>query len=154
MMAYKTIISATQLTDKIRDPDCLILDCRGQFLGGKKSYDNYLKSHIPKAYFCTFSENYIPTFTDSNSTTHNSILNAETMLDCLTENGFNKHSQIVIYDIDSNSFTDTLWLQLRSLGCRNVAVLQGGFNAWKKQNYLLSTGETVSERQESRNCIN
>lgn len=146
-MPYQTIITAPTLAEEFNVSDWLLLDCRGHYLGGKKSYNDFIKRHIPHAYYCSFSEDHISTFDNSSSFTNDSALKPNNMLDCLTETGFKQSSQIIIYDNDSNAFTDILWLQLRSLGCANVAVLQGGFKSW------LAHGFEITECNASKNNL-
>lgn len=132
-MSFQTIISVADLADHLNVPDWLILDCRAQFLGNDQSYTKFKDSHIPNAFYCSFLKNYIPNNGNNISNIYDFSCNPTNMLENLTVNGFDQSSQIIIYDYNSGSFTDTFWLQLRSLGCKNVAVLQGGFETWIAQ---------------------
>lgn len=143
-MSYKTIISALDLAGSLDVPDWLILDCRGQFLSNKKSYTEFVQQHIPNAYYCSFSANCMSSFSNTFSDSEKSSDKQMNLIDCLIENGFTQSSQIIIYDTDSNNFTDTLWLQLRSLGCANVAVLQGGFESWLAHDLPISECQTTT----------
>jgi len=140
-MKYTSLISAPALAESLFIPDWLVLDCRAQYLGGKKSYDAFLESHIPNAYYCSFSESYLPNSDNKQANPYHTVSSPQIMLNALAQEGFDKTSQIVIYDNDCNSFTNNMWLQLRSLGCRNVAVLQGGFDAWKEMGFSLTTNK-------------
>ncbi len=48
--------------------------------------------------------------------------------------GIDKKKQVVVYDHLSGAFSARLWCLLRYLGHNAVAVLDGGYNAWKSEN--------------------
>lgn len=132
-MSFKTIISATALGENFDDPEWIILDCRELFLGGSKSYSTFMDSHIPNAFYCCASITNASRVHNRKSNIHISQSNSQNILDCVIGKDFDKDSQIIIYDNDNNTYTETFWLQLRTLGFPNVAVLQGGFDSWKAQ---------------------
>jgi len=145
-MLYQYIITAAVLAENLHSPNWLILDCRGQFLGGKQSYSEFIEGHIPNAHYCSFSESYSPNIEGKNASPYPVNVHHQTMLDSIIECGFDVSTQIVIYDNDCNSFTNAFWLQLRSLGCPNVAVLQGGLENWVEQGFTLTTNDVPINR--------
>lgn len=154
LVLYKTIISAAQLADNLHDSNWLILDCRGQLSSSKESYSRFVESHIPNAYYCSFSENNTPDSIDERSIPYDTKAVSQISLASIAEYGFNPSSQIVIYDNDNNSFIDALWLQLRSLGFQNVAVLQGGLESWIEKGFNLTICKMSAKNNISRKFDN
>lgn len=140
-MPYQTIISPDTLADHLDNKNWLILDCRSALMLNKNSYETYKTSHIVNAYFCNFTSDW---FYEETPKAHNN--EASHILKTLKNYGFNAISQIIIYDHDNSSTSDTIWLKLRSLGFKNVAVLQGGFASWlaKKLPITQSSGEALT----------
>ena len=132
-MNYQTIINPATLADNLHTPNWLILDCRGTLLSDSKGYHSYANSHIPSAFYCSLEGacfdiprpnvcNYLPS-------------EPIQMIEKLGEWGFNETTQIVIYEDLNSPFTDSIWLKVRSLGLKNVAVLLGGFASWRDYGY-------------------
>lgn len=147
-MNFQTIISVDALAENLESPNWLILDCRGGFLYDQKKYKKYLKGHIPNAFYYCFSGSYIPDSGVTSTTPCNCASGASEIKETFQEFGFDESAQIIIYDDDdesSSSFSDSLWLLLRSIGYKNVAVLQGGITSWEKQNMPLTRQEDSSE---------
>ncbi|MGK0271553.1 MAG: thiosulfate/3-mercaptopyruvate sulfurtransferase [Cocleimonas sp.] len=143
-MIYQTIISPTDLAKNLHLSEWLILDCRGGFLDNEISYHSFIESHIPGAFYCTFTENYMANLKHNNPNIKpSSSAQPAKIMEYLKENGFNKTSQIIIYDDTSSSVTDTVWLLLRSIGCQNVAVLQGGYASWEHLGMPVSTNKNL-----------
>lgn len=139
-MKFQTIISASILVNYLESPEIIILDCRGGAKNNSLSYAKYLKSHIPNAYYCCFSsekESNLDNNTHSNSASR-SLDETNKVLNNLAIAGFDSKSQVIIYGEDTDPLIDTIWLKFRSLGCQNVAVLQGGFSSWVAQNMPLA----------------
>lgn len=135
-MKYHTIITPAALADNLHTSNWLILDCRGTLLSDSNSYKNYAQSHIPNAYYCSVDGScfYISKENVCNYLPSEPI----EMIKKLGEWGFNEASQIVIYEDLNSSYTDSMWLKLRSLGLKNIAVLQGGFTSWCEQNLPMT----------------
>jgi len=133
---YNTIITPATLADNLHTPNWLILDCRNTLLNNSNGYRNYIQSHIPSAYYCCLDAACFDT-KNSNVCSYTSSEPIE-MIDKLGEWGFDENTQIVIYEDLNSSYTDSMWLKLRSLGLKNIAVLQGGFTSWREQNLPMT----------------
>jgi thiosulfate/3-mercaptopyruvate sulfurtransferase len=136
-MTFETIISVDELAKNLNAPNLLILDCRSTsaLLGFRDGYNKFAENHIPNARFCCVHDN---TYSDLEEIHENILISAHSLvLDELMQNSFNKESQLIIYDEIDNSLTNQLWLFLRAIGFKNVAVLQGGIKAWKSRNLPL-----------------
>jgi len=139
---FQTIITPACLADNLYDPNWLLLDCRGSLTSNHNSYKLYTQSHIPNAYYCCLGGMSSNTITN---TCDDSSFEYEQLIEILVENGYSKNTQIVLYEDENSSFTDTIWLKLRSVGIQNVAVLEGGYTLWKELNLptTLSSNEPV-----------
>ena len=138
-MSYQTIITPASLAENLDTPNWLILDCRDTLLNNNNNnHQNFLENCIPNAHCCLMDDVFYKTV----NIDKRHFLPAEPtlVLEELQRQGFDEFTQIVIYEDLNSSFTDTIWLKFRSLGLKNVAVLQGGFTSWKDQNLPLCTG--------------
>lgn len=147
-MKFQTIISLADLAVNLETPNWIILDCRCGLLNSAKNYKKYVKSHIPNAYYCCFTENRVTRFDSKPSVTIDSVSEINQIIESLRENGLNEKSQIILYEDLNSSFTDTIWLKLRSQGIQNVAVLQGGFTSWIEQNWPVTVSTNVVKHNE------
>ena len=144
-MKFQTIVTVANLAENLDSPNWFILDCRGGAVNDKSNFKQFLESHIPNAFHFCCIENYIPDFNSASNLTSDFADDAKIILESLAEIGFNDTSQIIIYDEHQSNFSDSIWLLLRSVGCQNVAVLQGGFASWKKENKPLTKGENSTD---------
>lgn len=131
-MSYQTIITPATLVKNLNKTDWLILDCRSQLSGDYEDNNSYMHQHIPDAYY--YSETGRDTVNLMSKLYDSSASESEQFISELKELGFNLNTQIIIYDEQNSSITNSLWIKLRSLGIPNVAVLQGGFNSWRELN--------------------
>ncbi len=146
-MNYQTIITPATLADNLYTSNWLTLDCRGALLSDNKGYKNYTNSHIPNSYYyCSLGYSCDDTSTQDGCNDLPSESNQ--ILERLEELGFDESTQIIIYEDLNSSFTDSMWLKLRSLGLKNVAVLQGGFTFWREHNLPTTIDSEYIENEQ------
>lgn len=145
IMKYQTIITTTNLANSLDSSDCLILDCRGGVLYDIEKYETFIESHIPDAfYFCYSTDSLTNTDKEKSNCSCIKASNKDQVTESLNLFGFDRASQIVIYDNETSSdFTSSVWLFLRSIGYQNVAVLQGGYPLWEEQGMPVSKSDTT-----------
>lgn len=147
-MTFQTIITASNLVKNLYNNNWLILDCRGGVLYEKKKYEKFLENHIPNAFYYCFSAHSLnDSELKSTSSCCSIITKPAQIIENLIEYGFDDTTQIILYDDSSSSFTDNMWLMLRSAGCKHVAVLQGGIAIWKEQKYPLANIEDSNKKK-------
>ncbi|PKO18510.1 MAG: sulfurtransferase [Chloroflexi bacterium HGW-Chloroflexi-10] len=139
MKKYTTIISAQELYKNLDNPDFILIDCRFDLMQPAWGYENYLKEHIPTAVFADLDKDLSGPKTPHNGR-HPLPLESQFIKNCSTW-GIDDQKQLVVYDTVSGAFAARLWWLLRSYGHEAVAVLNGGFYAWKNAQYPLSQGE-------------
>lgn len=143
-MNFQTIITPDCLADNLYDPNWLILDCRGSLNNDHISFKNYSDGHIPCAYFCFL--NGVNADSIQNTCDDSSFEN-EQLLESLAEKGFSINTQIILYEDLNSSFTDTIWLKLKTSGIPNVAVLLGGYTLWQEQNLPITLSSIEDENR-------
>jgi thiosulfate/3-mercaptopyruvate sulfurtransferase len=64
----------------------------------------------------------------------------------MAERGLRNNMQVVTYDATGGAFAARLWWMLRWVGHERVAVLDGGWNAWRKANLPVDSESTAITR--------
>ena len=146
-MNYTTLISADEL-NKILDSDFLVLfDCRHDLFNPRFGREEYIKSHIAKSIFVNVSENLSGEQNGVNG--RHPLPDFNHFADWLGQNGVDNSKQVVAYDSSGGIYGARLWWMLRWLGHSQVAVLNGGWQAW-----VANSGRTeISENKKNTTCF-
>ncbi len=126
--SYATLIGATELAQRIHDPDWVVFDCRFDLADADFGREAYLSAHIPGASFLDLEGDLSGPKTGRNG--RHPLPDPARLAARLEECGVGNHTQIVAYDDASGMFAARLWWLLRWLGHNRVAVLDGGLQAW------------------------
>jgi thiosulfate/3-mercaptopyruvate sulfurtransferase len=120
--------------------DLVLIDVRW-YLGKKRGADEYAAGHLPDAVFVDLDAALAshPASTANGGPGRHPLPNAETFERAMQAAGVNDASTVVAYDDAGGSIAARLWWLLRYFGHENVAVLDGGVDAWKKNGGALST---------------
>ena len=142
-MPYTTIISPDLLAQHLQDPEWVVIDCR--FSLADKSYGQtaWNQSHIPGSRFVDLEEDLSGEITDSSG--RHPLPSAGELVDTLARLGIGNNTQVVIYDDAFGSMAVRLWWTLRWLGMESVALLDGGFPRWKRENRPLTDEKPLIE---------
>lgn len=136
-MSYQTIVSANDLAQKLNNPNWVILDCRDSLMDKEFGYKSYLEGHIPSASYCYLYDDF------SSPITHRTGRHPAPKVDELANKlgnwGIDANTQVVVYDDMSGAFAGRMWWQLRALGHKNIAVLDGGLKYWLAQELPMTT---------------
>lgn len=125
------IITVKQLQEQIAQDDIVIIDVSPKedpFQTGKEVYEN---SHLPGAVFLDIKAD----LTGENSF----VPEPEQLAKKLSELGVSNEMKIVLYDRGTNRQVSKAYLVLTYIGHHNIAILQGGFNAWKDAGYEITS---------------
>ena len=142
MGAEQYLIQAQELAESIREPDTVVVDCRHDLQDPDLGRNQYLEEHIPGAIFASLdSDLAAPPGIHGRHPLPSKSEFAET----LESWGISNRSFVISYDNQTSMFACRLWWMLRWLGHNNVAVLDGGFAAWKSAG--LSTSSEIPEPQ-------
>lgn len=158
-MNYTTLISAATLAQEMaQQKDWVILDCRHDLANPEAGKNAFTLAHIPKAQFIALDSDLSGIKTGQNG--RHPLPDPTNFIDTLRRLGIHNHSQIIVYDADSGMFAARVWWMLRWIGHPSVAVLDGGFAAWQKAGFDISTEAltpsvgTINQRNSLTRVVN
>ena len=142
-MAYTTLISAEQLatltTCKNSQP-LTIFDCSFDLTQPAAGYAHYLASHIPGALYASLDTALSSKSAPAASGGRHPLPARETFAAWLASVGVLQNAQIVVYDRNGANYCGRLWWMLKWLGHLEVAVLDGGLQAWTAHGGTVESG--------------
>lgn len=137
-----SLIQATDLAAKLQDPRLVLLDVRWK-LGARDNLEQYRAGHIPGARFVDL-ETELSGAVGEHTGRHPLPL-PEDFQTAARSWGINDDSLVVVYDDAGAMAAARAWWLLRHAGFRQVAVLDGGLQAWTDAKCILSTESPVPE---------
>ena len=133
---YSTIIACGQLVGHLEDKDWLILDCRFNLADTGYGHAEYQKEHISNAHYLHLDNDLSSPITPGSG--RHPLPIVDKLEKKLQEIGLRSQSQVVVYDDCGGAMAARAWWLLRWMGHNTVAVLDGGFSAWKERAHPLS----------------
>jgi thiosulfate/3-mercaptopyruvate sulfurtransferase len=128
---YTTLVSTEILAAHLDDPRWIVFDCRHDLARPDAGRAEYLKSHIPGARFMHMDEDLAGPPTGANG--RHPLPDPAVFAAKLGATGVAPDSQVVAYDAQGGVSAARLWWMLRWLGHDAVAVLDGGFGKWLRE---------------------
>lgn len=141
-MPYTTLISVQELRNHIDDPDWAIIDCRFSLEDAERGRHAYLNAHIPGAVYAHLNEDLSGQIIPGRTGRH-PLPPQEKFIQTLSKWGIGPDVQVVAYDDKGGSMAARLWWMLRWVGHDAVAVLNGGWPQWQKNNYPARSGTEI-----------
>jgi thiosulfate/3-mercaptopyruvate sulfurtransferase len=146
-MTHTTLISTSQLSEHLQDPDWAIVDCRFVLTAPERGEINYARSHIPGAVYAhldhDLSNPIIPGVTGRHPWP-----SVEKACDTFSRLGIDPTCQVVVYDDAGGALAAVrVWWMLRWLGHNAVAVLDGGWQRWVNEERPVRGGVESRERR-------
>lgn len=135
-MSFTTLVDAATLAAHLDDPNWLIVDVRHQLADPAYGERSYAEAHIPGAVFLHCDRDLSGPTTGTNG--RHPLPDAEKLARRLGEIGIGAQTQVVVYDDAQGMIAGRLWWLLRWLGHDQVAVLDGGLQAWKAASGALT----------------
>ncbi len=127
-----TLISTAETLSLLENKNTVILDCRYSLADHNAGRKDYLKNHIPGAFYLDLgydlSSQVIP-----GETGRHPLPNPEILASTLRSAGLNADSQVIVYDQLNGAYASRAWWLLNWLGHERVAVLNGGFAQWSNE---------------------
>lgn len=167
-MNYTTLISAQQLQTLIASKKPLrVFDCSFDLMQPHAGEQQYLASHIPGAVYAdldkTLSAKHglnpgqtgvravltVGGVDAPSSGGRHPLPNRERFAIWLSSVGFANDMQAVVYDRNGANYCGRLWWMLKWAGHDNVAVLDGGLQAWQAAGGAVNSGEEPAHFQTS-----
>ncbi len=140
---FDGLVDAATLRAHLDDLDWIIIDCRhslSDFGAGRRDYES---DHIPGARFADVETDLSGPKTGKNG--RHPLPNPQKFLAFLNATGANESSQIVAYDAGADMFAARLWHLARWIGHEFVAVLDGGYSAWRAAGYPTTSSVPARE---------
>lgn len=147
IMTYTTLISTTDLASHLADPDWAIFDCRFSLADAERGRRDHLQSHIPGAAYAHLNEDLASPIVRGKTGRH-PLPAVDVMARRFSNWGIDDHTQVIAYDDTGGSMAARVWWLLRWLGHDAVAVLNGGWQQWLKEN-RATTSDTASRTPRS-----
>ncbi|MGB7338128.1 MAG: sulfurtransferase [Phototrophicaceae bacterium] len=135
------IVSPQWLNEHLQDDNLRIVDIRGRVLPASEPaphyfshHEDYMASHIPNAVFVDWTTDIV----EPESATYD-VANPERYAILMGRLGIGDDTQVIVYDDASGMFAARFWWTLQYYGHENVAVLDGGWQAWQANHYPTSS---------------
>jgi len=138
-MPFSTLVDTKTLAGKLDHPRWVVFDCRFSLKSPEEGRNKYESGHIPGARYADLDRDL--SSPKQPDTGRHPLPDIDTFIGWLGKNGVNQGSQVVVYDDVGGVIAGRLWWMLRMLGHRNVAVLDGGWKAWKRGGFAVATEE-------------
>ncbi|MDN5212040.1 sulfurtransferase [Fulvivirgaceae bacterium BMA12] len=123
------IVSTSWLAKNLDHPDLVVLDASLAKPNSQESTEQQAPLQIKNARFFDIKN----TFSDQASELPNTMPSPETFTSEAQRLGINQNSAIVIYDNLGVYASPRAWWMFRVMGHENVAILNGGFPAWREE---------------------
>ncbi|MCQ2029642.1 sulfurtransferase [Stutzerimonas zhaodongensis] len=142
-MPLAQLIDATELAERLSQPDLRILDCRFSLDDASYGQRSYAQGHIPRAMFLDLEKDLSGPVTPERTGRH-PLPDPVRLVERLRAAGLNDDSQVVLYDDGNGSFAARAWWLLAWLGKRDgVYLLNGGLKAWRDANGAMTDSATA-----------
>lgn len=136
------IVSADWLKQRLGAPQMSIIDASWYLPAAKRNpKQEYEAAHIPGAVF--FDHDKV---CDETSGLPHTLPSPENFARFATAMGVNADDTIVIYDGVGFFSAPRAWWMFRVMGAKNVFVLDGGFDHWKKKHYPVTSEKTIVKK--------
>ena len=163
-MNYTTLISAGQLQALMASGQPLrVFDCSFDLMQPHAGEQQYLAAHIPGAVHADLDKalsarhgmpgaHGVITASGADAPAsggRHPLPNREKFAIWLSSAGLANDMQAVVYDRNGANYCGRLWWMLKWAGHRNVALLDGGLQAWQAAGGAVSSGEEPAHFQSS-----
>lgn len=154
MKNFSPVVSADWLAQHLDNPQVAIADCRFALASPTVGQQQYETGHIPGAVYFDLNQDLSgpigqhggrhplpdPALLAQNLSAAGIHSGSEAAAQNGDENfGENSATLVVAYDDSRLAFASRFWWLLRYLGHPQVAVLDGGFQAWQAAGYAVTT---------------
>jgi thiosulfate/3-mercaptopyruvate sulfurtransferase len=129
-LASKSLVSTADLAANLAS--WRVFDCRHDLAKPELGEQQYRESHIPGALFASLDRDMSAPKTGRNG--RHPLPDPEVFATWLGRQGLKADDQVVCYDASNGAMAARLWWMLRWVGHASVAVLDGGFAKWTREN--------------------
>jgi thiosulfate/3-mercaptopyruvate sulfurtransferase len=134
---HTTIVSTDLLAARL--DDWAVVDCRFDLQNEHWGRDEYRLAHIPGAVHASLHADLsgIPSGTNG----RHPLPTVDALTATFGRLGIDRSTQVVAYDQDAGPYASRLWWMLRYLGHDAVAVLDGGWAKWRREDRPVRSGD-------------
>lgn len=138
-MSYTTLVDVATLAAHLDDPNWLIIDVRHQLADTAYGAQEYAELHIPGAIFLHCDSDLSGVTTGRNG--RHPLPDPEKLARRFGAIGVGPQTQVVVYDDAQGMIAGRLWWLLRWLGHEQVALLDGGLQAWQAADGVMTQAQ-------------
>ncbi|WP_020409524.1 sulfurtransferase [Hahella ganghwensis] len=131
------LTTAHDCLNKLEDTDLVIFDCRFALDQPDKGRQEYQRGHIPDAIYADLNQDLSAPVVKGVTGRH-PLPDSETWQATLEHWGVKPDSKVIAYDDAGGAYAARLWWMLKWVGHHDVAVMDGGWNAWLEAGYPVT----------------
>ena len=148
---YSTLISAAQLQSLLTaDQPVMVFDCSFELMQPEAGDAQFSQAHIPGAVRADLDRHLSAQGAlEAASGGRHPLPSRESLVAWLSSIGFANNMQAVVYDRQGVNYCGRLWWLLKWVGHENVAVLDGGWQAWLASGGAAQSGLDAASHQVS-----
>lgn len=133
---YRTLVDPATLALHLDDPRWVVIDARHDLLQPSWGETEYREEHIPGARFLHLDRDLSAPRTGRNG--RHPLPTPSAAAATFGAAGIDESRQVVVYDQNQGAFAARCWWMLRWLGHDAVAVLDGGWDRWMREQRPIS----------------
>lgn len=137
-MGWKTLVAPAELERRLDDPGLRIFDCRFSLADPSAGRAAWRAGHIPGALHADIEADLsgprIPGVTGRHP-----LPSRAAWVERVRAWGLTPQTDVAVYDDAGGAVAARMWWMLRWIGHENVAVLDGGWQAWVAAGYPVTT---------------
>ncbi len=131
------LVETEWLAAHLHAPDIVVIDATLYLpTTPRNAYEEYRNAHIPGAIFFDIEE-----LSDATSPMPHMLPSPEKFASRVKAMGIGDGTRVIAYDTQNMSSAARAWWMFRVMGHDDVAILNGGFSKWRKENRPVETVE-------------
>ena len=134
---FRTLIQTEELAASLGDPDWVVVDCRFTLSDPEAGIEAWRRSRLPGARYLHLEDDLAGPVGEYSG--RHPLPDPAALAARLARCGITAQSQVVAYDDSFGSIAGRLWWMLRWLGHDAVALLDGGFQKWRRERRELES---------------
>ncbi|MDH5632939.1 MAG: sulfurtransferase [Gammaproteobacteria bacterium] len=135
-MSFTTLVSTSDLAAHLDDPDWVVIDCRFTLTDPGAGLRSFQEGHIPGARYANLNDDLSSPVTET--TGRHPLPDVEALAAKLGQWGIDGSKQVVVYDDTFGAMAGRLWWLLKWMGHDKVALLDGVYPKWLRENRPVS----------------
>lgn len=136
-----SLVSAAWLQQQLEHDDLIIFDASWHMPAtGRDGFKEWQQKRIPGARFFDFDSRIC----DPDSNLPHMMPDEDRFTDELQLLGLNQDSVVVVYDTMGMFSAPRAWWMLRTMGCKQIALLDGGLVSWEEIDFPVTNTEEAT----------